>query len=314
MNGPILVATDGGNGALGALRLAAALQQRDGVEPQLLSVIEPIVLEGSVLYAVPGQALALAVRPDEALRDAVKGQVRDLGAPISSWEPRLEVGPVAPAIARVAEEISASMVLLGIGRHSRVDRWLRGETVLDVVRLSRVPVLAVQPWMRELPRRVVVAVDFSEYSRDAAHAVMDLVAENAFVRLVHVVYTAAGEDGEPLGTDEWETTYRSGARVRLEELAGELSGRPGVRIETTTLEGRPVDQLQEEARRINADLIVAGSHGYGFFTRLVMGSVSTRLLRTSDSSLLIAPPRMAEASLRNAIRQPEHANLPAVIA
>jgi nucleotide-binding universal stress UspA family protein len=51
MNGPILVATDGTDALLGALRVAKALAERSRSTPIVLSVIEPIMLEGSMLYA-----------------------------------------------------------------------------------------------------------------------------------------------------------------------------------------------------------------------------------------------------------------------
>ena len=38
------------------------------------------------------------------------------------------------------------------------------------------------------------------------------------------------------------------------------------------------------------DLIVAGSHGHNFLSRLLLGSVSTRLVRSAHCSVLVAPP------------------------
>jgi nucleotide-binding universal stress UspA family protein len=40
------------------------------------------------------------------------------------------------------------------------------------------------------------------------------------------------------------------------------------------LEGRPKETIVDEADRWGADLIVVGSHGYGAFRRLFLGSVS----------------------------------------
>ncbi|HEU0012685.1 MAG TPA: universal stress protein [Longimicrobium sp.] len=295
MDGRILVATDGTGASLGALRVAAALAERGGEPPIVVSVAEPIALEGSVLYGMPGQALALCDRPEEQVRDVVEEQLRALGAPAAGWRPEVQIGAVAPTIARLAEDRGAGIVLLGRGRHSRVERFFGGDTTLNVARLSRVPVLAVEPDAAGLPRRALAAVDFSEYSRDAVRTLLDLLADDAAVRLVHASWPVSGAEG-----DDWMVTYLAGARARLAELAASLQPRRGAWIETEVLEGPPTAGLLALAERMDADVIAAGSHGYGFFTRMVMGSVSTRLLRQAPCSVLVAPPRAPSAELRQA--------------
>jgi nucleotide-binding universal stress UspA family protein len=46
----------------------------------------------------------------------------------------------------------------------------------------------------------------------------------------------------------------------------------------------------ESDRRIAADVISAGGHGYGFSSRLLMWSTSTARLREAACSILIAYP------------------------
>ena len=297
MDGRILVATDGTGGSLGALRVAAALAEREGRPPLVVSVVEPIVLEGSVLYAVPGEALALAVEPEAEVRGLVRAQLATLGPAAAGWETEVAVGRAGPTIARLAEERGAGVIVMGLGRHSRRERFLGGETALDVVRVARVPVLAVPPEAEGLPRRGVVAADFSEYSRDAARTLAEVAAEGAELRLAHVVWSLRGEDE----ADEWHATYLAGVRARLEEMAGELRAlRPSARVELEVLEGSPVREVLGLAERAGADIVAAGSHGYGFFTRLVMGSVSAHLLRGAERAVLIAPPRAPSTELSQA--------------
>jgi nucleotide-binding universal stress UspA family protein len=45
----------------------------------------------------------------------------------------------------------------------------------------------------------------------------------------------------------------------------------------------------ELAARAHADLVVSGTHGYGFFNRLILGSVATHLVRNAPCSLLAVP-------------------------
>jgi nucleotide-binding universal stress UspA family protein len=74
-----------------------------------------------------------------------------------------------------------------------------------------------------------------------------------------------------------------------------------VRIETTLAKGEPAREILELARRIQPDVICAGSHGYGFFSRLLMGSTSTALLREAECSVLIALPRAEHPERQSAL-------------
>jgi hypothetical protein len=76
----------------------------------------------------------------------------------------------------------------------------------------------------------------------------------------------------------------------MEQIAEQIRAEKGVTVDVTLLNGDPAEELLSLGSRLNVDLIVAGSHGHGFLGRIVMGSVSTRLLRGARSSVMIVPP------------------------
>ncbi len=53
--------------------------------------------------------------------------------------------------------------------------------------------------------------------------------------------------------------------------------------------GMPLDLIRQEAAAWLADLVVVGSHGKGVVDRLLLGSVTERLLNQLPTSLLIVP-------------------------
>jgi hypothetical protein len=63
-----------------------------------------------------------------------------------------------------------------------------------------------------------------------------------------------------------------------------------VRIEEAVLSGDPAKELAMYAGSVGADLIATGSHGHGYVSRLVLGSVTTKLLRTAKCAVLVIPP------------------------
>lgn len=296
MNQRILVCTHGEEGALGALRLANALAERDGYALDVLAVIAPVFLEGVTLYSLPGEYVSAEGHWVDEYRERVREQLQAVGGRVAAVEPRVEVGHVAHTIATYAESQRDVMILLGGGKHGRAERWGGGETSLYVSRLARVPVLAVPPDAAALPEVGVVAVDFSEYSRAAALTAARVLGPGGRLHLVHATWLDPA-----VAREDWAVTYESGAHTRMEGLARELRAqRPLRSVETEVLGGDPTERVLQRAHQTGAGLVAAGSHGHGFFTRMVLGSTSTELLRGAGCAVLIAPPRQASAELAGA--------------
>jgi nucleotide-binding universal stress UspA family protein len=55
--------------------------------------------------------------------------------------------------------------------------------------------------------------------------------------------------------------------------------------------GQPVRSILEQASRLPADLIVMGTHGVSGFERLLLGSVTEKILRKATCPVLTVPPR-----------------------
>jgi nucleotide-binding universal stress UspA family protein len=82
-----------------------------------------------------------------------------------------------------------------------------------------------------------------------------------------------------------EDRRRAPERVRAVEQL--LKGIPGLTVRSAILEGDPGEALVKEAERAKADLLVVGSHAYGPFKRLVLGSVSQHVAAHAPCSVEI---------------------------
>jgi nucleotide-binding universal stress UspA family protein len=60
-------------------------------------------------------------------------------------------------------------------------------------------------------------------------------------------------------------------------------------VETVARSGHVVDVIQQTAAQRGADLVVVGSHGKGWRERLLLGSITERLLNHLPASLLVVP-------------------------
>lgn len=286
MSRSILVASDGTPASMGALRLARDLAAEDSAKIELFGVVEPIpVFDAGFLVAIPETDLYQGRQ--QALRTELEGQVEEVAGSRELWQIRVESGLPGPRIVKRAEDFGAGLILIGLGRHSPMDRIFGTETALQVIRLSHIPVLAVPEDAKELPRNAALGVDFSHFSRQAAFAAISVMRAPCEAHLVHVM---SGLEFLPTMSEEWRSNYEDELLERISELAGGLGVPKGCDLSFQILEGDPAQELLAFTKDRGIQLLVAGSHGLSFVGRLLMGSVSTRLVRGAHIPVLVIPP------------------------
>jgi nucleotide-binding universal stress UspA family protein len=69
-------------------------------------------------------------------------------------------------------------------------------------------------------------------------------------------------------------------------IAGKLQSENLV-VEKEIIPGSPKQMIVDESKEFGADLVVVGSHGYGFMDRLILGSVSNYVLHNAPCSVLV---------------------------
>ena len=283
--GPVIVAV-GQEHVHELLVVAQAVAIRLGTSVRLVSVVPPLfvsaVADGPV--CVPAEEVNADL--GESISRMVAREVRKVGGdvPGTSWE--VGYGDVASVLTTRASRLDASMLLMGLGRHRAVEKLLAAETTLRVMRHASVPVLAVAGGFDGSAECVVVATDFSPRSALAAQAALPLLADGATLHLVHAWQRSSLRTPAIV---EKEQRYADAIPERFDRLRAVLDIPDGVRVTTNTLEGGVAEGLLEFAERSNADLIVAGRQGLSFLTRLLVGSVTTALVRGAHCSVLVVP-------------------------
>ena len=86
--------------------------------------------------------------------------------------------------------------------------------------------------------------------------------------------------------EEWQRAHARKTVEAAERILGTHEDKT-LKVTTEILEGPPKRVIVEEAERWGADLIVLGSHGYGFWDRLLLGSVSQAVVSHAKCSVLI---------------------------
>lgn len=142
-------------------------------------------------------------------------------------------------------------------------------------------------------KTILVPTDFSEGARQALRIASDLaVTHGARLLVLHVTELPPGLDtgtmiapapgGIPITVvdfaREQALSWMTQDRDQIVDKAIDAS----VRIEV----GPVVDTVIEIAEKVNADLIVVGTHGRTGFAHLVLGSVAERIVRRSPVPVL----------------------------
>jgi nucleotide-binding universal stress UspA family protein len=135
--------------------------------------------------------------------------------------------------------------------------------------------------------RILVAVDFSEFSRQALHLAAALGrAFSSQVLVVHVCNlprvvdpaTLAGQQRAIKALLNLQREFGDSAAVKLEEwIAAEDWGQAEVTREITS--GVPYRVITRLARSFEADVVIMGSYGRSGFARMLIGSTTEKVLR-----------------------------------
>jgi len=282
--GPILAATDRSDASLPALRAALILNRSLDVGVDVVVVVEPLPI---IVPEPSGILQPLVITPElkAVVRQQAIEQMEKVGADAGKYSLDIEDGRPASEIARAAREHNASLVIMGLHHHGIVDRLIDGDTALEFLRESDTPVLLASKEFDSLPQRVLMAVDFSPESMEAAREAMRLLHPESVIHLAHVRPPVTIFDGSGL----WEEEYERVALDQLGKFKQTLAAPGTMRVETSILIGKPANALTEFARKTGADLIVCSTHGMGLMRRIFIGSVATGLLHKAEQSILVVP-------------------------
>src|SRR5437879_5741553 len=127
--------------------------------------------------------------------------------------------------------------------------------------------------------KILYPTDFSSYSNQAYfHAIA--LAEKHGATLT-ILYVYAPEVGKAAGNGNADPDYW---QAQLEQI------RPVDRhipVHHVFLQGDPATEIVRYARDAGIDLIVMGTHGRTGLERLLMGSVTERVMREASCSVLV---------------------------
>jgi nucleotide-binding universal stress UspA family protein len=285
-NRPIIVGVDGSDRSADALALADVLAPALGCPVLVAFVHEYGRLTSFVSEGECGQRV----------REVAESTFERARAHLSSVPLRklhlVAHDSPAAGLHVLAEREDAALIVIGSSHRSRIGRILPGGTGERLLAGAPIPV-AVAPsgYADAAPdlRTVGCAYNATPESRHALKWAEGLArASSTHLHVIGVHETmlpATVPVNGGLPTSSLNDVLRG---EQLEELARAVSA-VGADIEVSAelLDGRVAHDLARASRQL--DLLVVGSRGYGALRAVLLGSVSTRLVRSAESPLVVLP-------------------------
>ncbi len=262
----LLVATDGSEFSKNAIREAISLAKVCSSRLIALSVVKTNLEFESVLPQIVEKDERAAIRHLES----VKRQAEREGLACETIV-RLGEDPYEDIVSCASAE-KADIIIVGTHGETGLRRLMMGSVTAKVIGHSPCSVLVVPLNARIECRHILMATDGSKYSQAAAAEAVGIARRcNASLTVLSV----ASSDEEI-----------ASARGNVETVI-DAAEREGVKATSMVTEGKPHVAIVKTARRKRADLIVLGSHGRTGIERLLMGSVTERVIGHSKIAVLV---------------------------
>ena len=276
----ILVAVDGSESSRNALRQAFRLAVEEKCWITVTSVVPPFTGDLD-LTGVRGDVLASLAKPyEDALREA-EGLAREERILIKTVH---EEGETYERIVDLADGSNSDVIVMGRRGLKKIDRTLVGSVTARVIGHTQRDVLVVPNGTTLGWKRILVGTDGSKYSGIAINKAIDFAkAYGGSLVVLSVVdvptefYAEAPKAVEDMIRKARE--YTSAVKKQAEA--------DGVKAESFVGEAEAWEAVVKLAHDQEVNMVVVGSHGRTGLRRLLMGSVTEKVIGHAPCPVLV---------------------------
>ena len=165
-----------------------------------------------------------------------------------------------------------NMIIVGTHGRTGLKRLMMGSVTAKVIGHAPCNILVVPLDAKIECKNILIATDGSKYSEAAASEAIG-IAKRCGGSLT--VISVASSDAEILSAEDY-----------VKEVS-ELAEKEGIKTDGLAVKGIPYKAIVDASKQKRADLIVVGSHGRTGLERLLMGSVTERVIGHSESAVLV---------------------------
>ena len=293
----IIVGHDLGVGGEVALGSAVALANRFGAALRLVHVVEPLDAYQRISHPLTSPYTLEEI----AQKTGARLQALVASPELARLQVEYEVRRGKPFVELIIAGRAWLADLIVVGGASRLEQPFLGSTSERILRKALVPVMVAKRLLSSEAKTFLVPTDFSSCARKAAEEAL-MLAECFGGRILffHVL------DLYPAYTVAY--AHELGVSVPIpppspEQIEPEweafLSGLPLDKIEwqKSTEEGQAATAIVRQAERMEADMIVIGTHGRSGLPHMLLGSVAEKVVRAASCPVLTIRPEAFQFEL-----------------
>lgn len=289
-NGPVVVGFDGSETGEDGLALARWCG-RVLDAPIIVAVVAPAPAPVGI-GRVDAEWVADRHRLAEQVLDGARKLMSSVTGPVEYRI--LRSSSAAHGLHDLAEEVGAEIIVVGSRSKGPDERLFAGSTADRLLSGSVCPIAVAPSGTRARPAGPLTRIGVAYIDTAEARAALDLAARLARRTSASLhLYTVVASEAEvmPMGIGhDAEHTFTSTVREAFQlSLDTALAGLPtGTDAEGHLLTGNVVDVLAE-LDGSDVDVLFCGSRGYGPVRRVLLGGVSSKLVRRARSPLIVVP-------------------------
>ncbi len=218
------------------------------------------------------------------LEDTVQ-RIEDEGVDVDN--PLLAFGSPHEAIVRAAVDINANVILTGSGESKKGDTFQLGTTTERIIQKSEKPVFVIKEGILLNVRHILCPVDFSESSKRALKNALTMARR---FKSELTILAVCELQGSTWFTSEKDKEQENELRYTLhrEEFDSFLKEFDLTNLNWTKEipKGNPAKEILSAISRKMIDLLIMGTAGRTGLNRMIMGSVTEKVVREVPCSFL----------------------------
>ncbi len=277
----ILVAIDGSDISLHALRESLKFAKAEGCSVIVLSVIPRY--EGDLGAAWLDNIRESMKKPCALALSEAEKIAKQAGVTIRTV---CEEGEIFERIVDFADAENCNLIVMGRKGMSRLERTFVGSVTARVIGHAHEDILVIPEGAAFGSKRVLLATDGSKYSDIATERAIDFARSHESVLYVVSVVNVPPEFYSYAKALETADDLIKNARKYV-ELVKEKSEAQGVETVTVVKDGEPSKIIIDLSTEHHVDIIVVGSHGRTGLRRLLMGSNTEKVIGQATRPVLV---------------------------
>lgn len=279
----ILACLDGSEESFNAYKNALRLAKGLGSEILVITVVPVRPALSSALSLFIGMKDTFKKGAEKILKEALN-IAEEEGIKVKDI---LEEGEPFHRIVDTAYAEGVDLIVIGKTGKSGFAKEILGSTAMRTLGASPVDCLVIPKGVTLKIRKILLPVDGSEYSEKAAERTLILAKKfNASVNILFVVEIPLELHENPAEFVNFIETLRSEGEEIVRKFKLKFK-EEGLFCETYVVQGNVAEEIIGLSNKGEADLIVMGSHGRTGLKRLLLGSVTEKVINFGNNPVLV---------------------------